>query len=50
MLERKRRKLKEIRTEAVTTLKNYRDGKYTEILSPSPLTPHLYPAILTKHH
>lgn len=38
---RELRELKEIRTEAVGTLKDYGDDKYMETLSPSPL-PHTF--------
>lgn len=47
---RKLRELKEIRTEAVGTLKKYRDGKDMGDTFPQPLTPHVHPVILGKHH
>lgn len=46
---RELRELKEIRTEAVGTLKDYGDDKYMGDTFPQPLTPHLQPVVLGKH-
>lgn len=49
MPRRKRRALKDIRTEAVITLKNDRDNKYGRYFPPAAL-PHLHPAILGEYY